>query len=299
VLQSLLALFVILIILAVVGWALAGRREPPRSGTTGYRPRSPWRRRLPAILAVGAVVFLALAFTQFRFLRQESASGVIVLALDVSQSMGRTDVEPSRMEAAVQAARVFLGELPSDVEVGLVTFANEARVVVPATLDRVRLEGSLGALVRERGTVIGDGLSAALDLIEERREGGAHDLPAAVVLLSDGQDTGSEVSPLEAAARGSESEITVHTVVLGRPPSAEPGTPAANTELLADIAEATGGTALSADTAGGLVDVFQALQTEISTELAVSDFGAVFVAIAAVFAIAATLTLLFGMRSEY
>jgi Ca-activated chloride channel family protein len=299
VLESLLALVVIVVILAVVGWALLGRREPTGARAKGYRHRSPWRRRLPALLAVLAMVFLGLAFTQFRFLRDESSAGVVVLTMDVSESMGRSDVEPSRLEAAVSAARVFLEELPTELEVGLVTFATEARTVVEPTADRVRVEGALGALARGRGTVIGDGLAAALDAIEARREGSGGGGLEAVVLLSDGRDTGGETTPLQAAARAGELEVTVHTVALGRPPSAEADAPAANTELLAEVAETTGGSAFTADTAGGLIEVYQAVQTEISTEVRISDYGALFVGIAALFAISATLTLLFGLRSDY
>lgn len=152
-------------------------------------------------------------------------------------------------------------------------------------------------MVRERGTVIGDGLAPAIDAIEEARRDG--ETAAAVIRLSDGRDTGSAVTPLQAAARGSEVEVTVHTVALGRPPDAEAEAPAANTELLAEVAETTGGSALTADTAGGLLDVYQELESEISTDLQISDYGALFVEIAAVFAVSATLSLLFALRSDY
>ena len=85
----------------------------------------------------------------------------------------------------MSAARVFLEELPTELEVGLVTFATEARTVVEPTADRVRVEGAR-ALARGRGTVIGDGLAAALDAIEARREGAGGGGLEAVVLLSDG-----------------------------------------------------------------------------------------------------------------
>ncbi len=77
-------------------------------------------------------------FTQFRFLKEEGSAGTVILAMDVSESMGRTDVEPNRLEAAKEAARAFLDRLPTDLQVGLVTFAARSDVVVAPTTDSDR-----------------------------------------------------------------------------------------------------------------------------------------------------------------
>jgi Ca-activated chloride channel family protein len=216
--------------------------------------------------------------------------------MDVSESMGRTDVDPSRLEAAKEAARVFLDGLPADLKVGLVTFANEATVLVEPTADRVEVLGALQALPRGEGTVIGDGLQASVDTLEaEWATNGI--TPGVIVLLSDGRDTGSVMAPLDAAENAKEDDVTVHTVVLGQALQTAGG--GANVELLAQIAAATGGSALTADTATGLNEVYAGLQSQISTELGVSDYGALFVGFAALFAIAATVAVLVGLRSAY
>lgn len=297
--DSFLALAVLILVVGVIAWALLGRRESPdqrKRSSVRFRRRSPWRKRLPIILMAGAVVFLGLAFTQFQLFREEGSTGTVILAMDVSESMGRTDVDPSRLEAAKAAARVFLEKLPADLKVGLVTFAAEATIVVPPTAERAELLGALNALPRGEGTVIGDGLAASVDAIESEWEQGGK-TPAAIVLLSDGRDTGSVVAPIEAAGRAAEIEVKVHTVVLGQALATEGG--GANVELLQQIADDTGGSAFTADTAGGLLDVYDALQTQISTELGISDYGALFVGIAAFFAIAATVAVLFSLRSDY
>ncbi len=68
--DSFLTLFVLLIVLGVVAWALLGRRsQTTKRRAPSYRRRSPWIKRLPILFVVGALVFLAIAFTQFRFLR--------------------------------------------------------------------------------------------------------------------------------------------------------------------------------------------------------------------------------------
>lgn len=297
--DSFLALFVIVVVLGVASWALFGRREwtgDKKRAPVRYRRRSPWRKRLPVLLMAGALLFLVLGFTQFQLLRAEGSAGTVVLVLDVSESMNRTDVEPSRLEAAKGAARVFLQELPTDLQVGLVTFASIADVVVPPTAERARVVGALDGLVQGEGTVIGDGLSAAIDTLETRWEQEGEETPAAMILLSDGQDTGSLVPPVEAAGRAQGIRVPVHTVVLGQSATGGPGP---NTALLQQIADITGGSAYTADTASGVIEVYQNLQTEISTEIDISDYGALFIAIAAAFAIAATVTVLVAMRSDF
>ncbi len=299
VLDSLLALLVIVLVVGAVSWALMSRRgggtgAKRRPGT--WRRRSPWVKRIPVLLMVVALAFLALAFTQFQFLRSNAATGTVVLTMDVSESMSRTDVDPSRLEAAVAAAREFLHGLPTDLRVGLVSFAGAADEVVAPTEDRTAVDGALGTLSRGEGTVIGDGLSTSLDAVEAvwQRDGEA---PAAVVLLSDGRDTGSSVAPDEAAARAARLGVSVYTVVLGR--TDPTGAGGANAELLRSVAETTGGATFSATSAGGLLEVYRTLQTTLSTELAISDSGALFVAIAAIFALAATISTLLALRSEY
>jgi Ca-activated chloride channel family protein len=296
--DSFLTLFVLLIVLGVVAWALLGRRREStdkRRRSSPYRRRSPWARRIPILLIVGALVFLGFGLTQFRFLRERESAGTVMLVLDVSESMSRTDVEPSRLEAAVAAARVFLDGFPAELEVGFVSFAGQAELLVPPTVERSAVDNVLVTLPRGEGTVIGDGLAAALDALEAAwQEDGQG--PAAVVLLSDGRDTGSIVAPEVTADRALELGVPVYTVVLGQ---GAIGAGGANEELLQQIADTTEAESFTATSAGGLIDVYQTLQTRLSTELAISDYGALFVGISALFAIAATVSILFTLRTEY
>jgi Ca-activated chloride channel family protein len=209
--------------------------------------------------------------------------------------MSRTDVEPSRLEAATRAARAFLDGLPPDLSVGLVTFAGTSEALVPPTTAHERILGALDRLPRGEGTVIGDGMTTALEAIRAwwSEEGEA---PAAIVVLSDGRDTGSAIAPEQAAARARELGIPIYTVVLGRDLTGERA--GANVDLMARIAETTDGSAFTATTAGGLLDVYETLRTRLSTELAVTDFGAFFIAAAGALAVAATVALLVAIRSE-
>jgi Ca-activated chloride channel family protein len=268
-------LIVVLVVVAliVVVYLFGLNPEPARGRrpTPGIlRRRSKWRRILPVIPLVAAVGCLALAFTGFRFNIQET-SPTVVLVMDVSNSMTVTDVVPNRLAAAQSAARSFLDELPPDFRVGLATFAEAARLEVAPTREREAVVGALGALETSAGTKIGDGLTVALNAIEEIR-GDAEDTPAAALLLSDGVDTGSEVSPHYAAERARELAVPVYTVVLGQILEGDGGG-GANLAALEDIATTSGGEAFTAVTAGELTARFENIGAQLSVDLDVKPFS--------------------------
>jgi Ca-activated chloride channel family protein len=238
-----------------------GRRPDPGI----LRRRSRWRRVLPFIPLALAVGCLVLAFTGARFSFQES-SPAIVLVMDVSDSMDATDVAPNRLEAAKEAARTFLDELPPEFLVGLATFAGEADLAVPPTQQRDEVVDALAAIDTSRGTVIGDGLTVALDAIEEVRAG--DDVEAAAVLLSDGRDTGSRVHPNDAAARAGEIAVPVYTVLVGQVSEDQGG---ADLDALESISEESGGRTVTAETADQLNAVYENLGSELSVNLDVES----------------------------
>jgi Ca-activated chloride channel family protein len=146
---------------------------------------------------------------------------VVVLVVDMSGSMGATDIHPTRLTATVRALRSFLTGLPRQEEVGLVTFSESARQVVAPTLDRKALTASLASLSPAGGTALGEGLSHALDLtvstlgklgLDHKREGF---LPADVVLISDGAQNRGAVQPLAAALRAHVDGVRVYGIALG------------------------------------------------------------------------------------
>jgi Ca-activated chloride channel homolog len=265
------ALIIVLAVVVVVGAVYMfglkpdparGRRPPP----VLLRRRSRWRKVLPVLPLTAAIGCLVLAFTGFRFNVQET-SPTVLLVMDVSDSMEETDVVPNRLAAAESAAITFLDELPPDFRVGLVTFAGDARLAVAPTREREEVVDALGALTTSRGTVIGDGLSVALEAIAEIRRG-SQDTPAAALLLSDGRDTGSSVPPDQAADRARSLAVPVFTVVVGQVVEGEEGS-GANFEALEAIARTSGGQAFTAETAGELTARFENIGSELSVDLVV------------------------------
>jgi Ca-activated chloride channel homolog len=261
-----LIIALVVIGLVVVTYLFGLSPEPAR----GRRPvpgilrrRSKWRKILPILPLLAAVGCLVLAFTGFRFNVSET-SPTIVLVMDVSDSMDATDVAPNRLAAAEAAANAFLDKLPPDFRVGLATFAGDARLAVPPTQERQEVVNALGALTTSRGTVIGDGLSVALDAIEKIRSA-AQDTPAAALLLSDGRDTGSSVPPDQAAERARSLRVPVYTVVVGQ--VATNGGPGANLEALQAIAGTSGGKTFTAETSHELTTIYQNLGSELTVNL--------------------------------
>ena len=74
-----------------------------------------------------------------------------MLLVDVSGSMRANDVEPTRLDAALAAMRVFLDKLPSPFKVGLVSFSSEPTVLAQPTSDRDTIRNSLTYLEPEAG----------------------------------------------------------------------------------------------------------------------------------------------------
>jgi Ca-activated chloride channel homolog len=267
--MSPLLILLLVVIVVVAAVYLFGLKPDPARGRRPapaiLRRRSRWRKILPVIPLVAAVGCLVLAFTGFRFNVEETAP-TILLVMDVSDSMEETDVAPNRLAAARSAALAFLDRLPSDFRVGLVTFAEDAELAVPPTRGRDEVVVALEGLTTSRGTTIGDGLSTALDAIEEIRRGG-QDVPAASLLLSDGRDTGSLVPPDEAARRARTLEVPVYTVVVGQVGVGEGG--GADRAALEAIADTSGGQVFTAETAGELTAVYENLGSKLSVDLEV------------------------------
>jgi Ca-activated chloride channel family protein len=302
-----LAAAVITYVFMVVVDALRSHRRQRLRGAR--RGSQQWRKRLPVALVVAAVASLAFALAQVQLNRQVT-TGTVVLAIDVSRSMNATDVQPNRLAAAKVAAGGFLERLPAGFRVGVVTFSAESSVLIAPTADRAQVQGELTslAIAASNGTVIGDGLSAALDAIETDR-GQDENRPAAVVLLSDGRDSGSTIPPDDAAARALQLSVPVYTVAIGQAPSGGSASAASGTggasgsnvsgDLLSRIAEKTDAKAYTTRTAGELTQVYDTLGSRLSYELAIDSRAGPFVIAAVVMTLAAAVVTLSNPRDPY
>jgi len=261
------------------------------------------RRWVPLLLFALALTLAAGALARPRtHLTVPEDNATVVLLVDVSGSMRANDVEPTRLDAAISAMRTFLDRLPKRFKVGLVAFSSEAEVLSQPTPDRQVIRDSLSYLQPEAGTAIGDGLNAAVKLaLSSLRSDGVQrkpneDVPAAIVLLSDGAQNRGRLQPLEAAQRARAAGIRVYTVALGTPEgvvsfgfglfvNSIPVPP--DPPTMRAIARSTGGKTYTAQSSGKLSSVYGSLGSSIGRKTELREITSWFAAGAAVLLVGA------------
>ena len=187
--------------------------------TVGWLPaRGKDRTRLVLGLLYGAgllLVTLALARPQHGLRENElSGKGVdIVLALDLSSSMGAEDFQPdNRLDVAKQVAEEFINQRAHD-RLGLVVFAGTAVTQCPLTLDHDALIDLLDRVdfgMVEDGTAIGEGLATSLNRLRQSRA-----KSRVVILLTDGVNNRGVIDPLTAAELARALGVRVYTIGVG------------------------------------------------------------------------------------
>ncbi len=193
-----------------------------------------------------------------------------MLAFDTSLSMEATDVTPSRIVAARDAAHRFIDVVPAGVHVGLVAFHETARVVIPPTTSKMVLDRAIDRLSLGQGTAIGEAIYASLDLLESDTPADADVTGAgSIVLMSDGDTTTGR--PEEEDARDAERRgVKVSTVAFGTDHGSVvvdfmPVPVPVDRDALRRIAETTGGKAFEADSAEEIVSLFEDIGEGVGT----------------------------------
>jgi len=121
------------------------------------------RRHLPPALLLLALIAMIVAVARpTALVTLPSQQQTIILAIDVSLSMGATDVDPNRMTAAQIAAKSFVDERPPNARIGIVAFGGNASLVQPPTNDKERLLEAIDRFDLQRGTATGSALYVAL-----------------------------------------------------------------------------------------------------------------------------------------
>ncbi len=287
-----------------------------------------WRRHVPPALllaACGVLLFATARPTASLTLPWTRSS--IWLAMDVSLSMRVTDVKPTRLVAAQEAAKLFLSELPPDIDVGLVTFAGSAQVAQAATLDRAALVKAIDAFQMQIGTAVGNAIVLCLaELFPDHgislgdmtfgarqnalsRTGKAKDKDkgppkqltpvapgsydsAAIVLLSDGRRT-TGIDTLEAAKMAADRGVRVYVVGLGTVDGAASSADGFAIYLkldeptLREVARMTGGEYHHAGTAERLRTVYQNLGSRLQVQTRETELAPLLAVLAAMLVLAA------------
>jgi Ca-activated chloride channel family protein len=271
--------------LAVWGYLLLERRRSERAARwtspdlmPNMVPGSPGRRRhIPAVLFLLGLTLLLVGFARPEARLTEVREGAtVVLALDVSGSMGAKDVKPSRLGAANAAAIQFAHDLPRKYRIALITFSSHVTVHLPPTYLHNEITRALPKKPQVQPTALGEGIVAAIKVamkaVGPNKPGQPHP-PAAILVLSDGNQNAGNVSPAAAAAKARRAGIPVSTVLLGTPGGILfTPLPGGNTEQqpvptspqdLAAVAKGTGGRFFQAQSAAQLNQVYKDLGSRL------------------------------------
>ncbi|MDB6051160.1 MAG: von Willebrand factor type domain protein [Pseudomonas sp.] len=184
----------------------------------------------------------------------------LMLAIDISQSMETADFTGSdgqqinRLTAVKQVVHGFIDQRKDD-RLGLIVFGTGAYPQAPLTLDH----SSLSILLDETGigmagpnTAIGDAIGLSLKLLDQAKEP-----QKVVILLTDGNDTSSAITPDHAASIAAAKGVVIHTIGIGDPNGT--GEDKVNLQALQRIAAATGGQFFRAENLHGLDEVYATL----------------------------------------
>jgi Ca-activated chloride channel family protein len=257
--------------------------------TGSVAPRRPrWRRHLPMLaFALALAVLIVAAARPQRSVAKPVTDGVVMLADDTSSSMNATDVAPSRLRAALRAARRFLGGVPGTIQVGAIEFARTPILLQSPSSNHALTKAALTQVPRTSGgTAVGQTiLTATREIGRVPRVAGKRP-PGAIVLISDGASNVG-ISPLTAAQQSRAQHIPIYTISVGTPTGTIPGKQGSRTvtvpvpvsrEQLAEIARISGGRTFTASDAAGVSAAYTHLAArlghkQVKQEITVSFAG--------------------------
>ncbi|CAM3974359.1 VWFA domain-containing protein [Bordetella tumbae] len=233
---------------------------------TGKSPTRPGVRDRRGQLVLNIVVWLlmVLALTRPQWveppLTHTEPMRDILLAVDISQSMDSTDFRDpqnrpvSRWDAVKSVVSDFVDKRPDD-RLGLIVFGTGAYPQAPLTRDHASLHFLLDqAAVGMAGphTAIGDAIGLGIRMLDK-----ADERDKVLILLTDGNDTGSAIPPDRAAALAARHHVTVHTIGIGDPQAT--GEERVDFDALREIARTAGGKFFSANDVNALREVYATL----------------------------------------
>ena len=247
--------------------------------------RSTRWKHLPAILLVLSMVLFTVAMAApTNDVRIPRNRAVVMLVIDVSQSMRATDVAPNRLVAAQEAAKQFADQLTPGINLGLIAYAGTATVLVAPTTNREASKAAIDKLQLADRTATGEGIFTALQAIATVGAvigGGEEAPPARVVLMSDGKETvpsnpDNPKGAYTAARTAKDQGVPVSTVSFGTPYgfveiNGQRQPVPVDDEMLKKIADLSGGSAYTASSLQQLKDVFTTLQEQIGYETIKGD----------------------------
>jgi Ca-activated chloride channel family protein len=309
-----------LLVAAGLAWAAvaAARRRAAALASAGVVAGGPGRgrARLAGVwCTIAGVAVLAIAVAgPAASVPVSHASGTVILAMDVSGSMAATDVAPSRLAAAKQAALSFVNAQPGSVDIGVVAFQQGGLEAALPTADHATTSAAVRRLTAGGGTSLGDAILASLTAITHKtvtigRDGRAPNIgywpSATIVLFSDGQDqagaanssTGTDADTDAATSVAEKAGVHIDTVGVGTTAGTTVDVDgyhlftALDEAALKSISQATGGTYHPASDASELDGIASSINLRLTVTNEPLPLAGAFIALAlALLAAGAVLT---------
>ena len=244
-------------------------------------PRRPgWPRHIPAVLLIMALLLLTLGLAGPTANAQVPRNrAVVMLVIDVSLSMNSTDVSPTRIAAAKDAATSFVRGLPTGINLGVESFAGTATVLVSPNTDRAQAVQAISHLTLAESTATGEALAAALASIDALNQvipgQGQGPPPARIVLMSDGkQNVGRD--EFDVATQAGAAHIPISTISFGTPYGTvdiqgEQAPVPVDDDSLARVAQLSGGEFYPAQSNQQIHQVYDTLDQQIGYQTVRKD----------------------------
>lgn len=248
----------------------AGAR--PEAGATVVK-----KNTFQVVVAVGVWILLLLAATKPMYIgdpvEKELAARDVMLAVDISGSMETVDFATAegktieRLAAVKEVLRKFIADREKD-RIGLIVFGSRAYVQVPFTLDLSAAQELLNSVrVGMAGpqTALGDAVGLAISTFE--RSDVAQRM---LIILTDGSDTASKMTPLNAAAIAAQNDVRIFTIGIGDPDAA--GEQRVDFEVLQKVAKRASGKFFTPDDQESLLQVYQEIDAAMPRETKTLSF---------------------------
>jgi Ca-activated chloride channel family protein len=200
-------------------------------------------------------------------IEQEKSGRDLMIAMDLSGSMETRDFAlPNgetlgRLEAVKRGLSTMANRRSTD-RLGLIVFGSAAYLQSPFTDDHAvwaQLVAETDIGMAGQSTVFGDAIGLAIKLFKE----GDSD-NRVLIMLTDGNDTGSTVPPVDAAKVAATLDIRIYTIAIGDPTTI--GEEALDIKTIERVSEVTGGQHFEVLDRDQLRQAYQAI-SELEPEL--------------------------------
>ncbi|MDR1303235.1 MAG: VWA domain-containing protein [Puniceicoccales bacterium] len=266
--------------------------------------RRPKSQKILALLRLSALILLIFALARPQYIQrfQESnLNGVdIMLAVDISSSMMGLDFHEeqerkitTRLDIAIQVTNEFIQNRAND-RIGMCTFAGDAYLVSPVTMNHEWLQNNLKRLhvgLVEDGTAIGNAIAMCANRLKNSEA-----KTKLIVLLTDGSNTAGNIAPLIATETAAALGIKIYTIGIGKKGIVRFAYPDANGNIITDpfgrpltlqghadidetlleaIAQKTDGQFFRAENKKQLSDIYTTIDQLEKTDIKVKQFAVV------------------------